>query len=147
MIKKLLPPKAIAVWRLRCTSFVCIASFIFGCIGVFNISFCVVLLLILFLSYMFVLLFYIPKRYSVQKYAINNKKIYIERGVYFKVNKSIPLNKIQCIEIKISPDEKVWGLCTIIFSAAGTKITISQIQHSKALQIKENLFLEGKNEI
>lgn len=147
MIKKLLPKNAISVWRFRCSFFVCIASFIFGAIGIIDLKFCAVLLLLLFFSYLYAVIFYLPKRYLVQKYGITNNKVCIEKGIYFKIKKMLPISKIQCIEIKISPDEKLWNLCTIIFSAAGTKIAISQIEYSKALQIRKNLLLEDKNEI
>lgn len=98
--------------------------------------------LIYFLSFS-----YINKKYQNQNYYLTKKSVIVEKGVFFKSTKEIPINKIVSSDITISPDEKFFNLCSLHLLTLNTKIIFSHIKCKSAINYRKIIMAEDKNEI
>lgn len=142
-----LPKSSITIWRLRLTIATCALVFLLGILVAFFSRVAVFLLLVTFFSYMYLFIFYCIDRYNNECFFIDSSVLYVERGVYFKTKKNIFLDKLQYIKIIVSPDQKIFGLCTMCFFSIGSKTIISHLEYKRALAIKKALNLGDINEI
>jgi membrane protein YdbS with pleckstrin-like domain len=79
------------------------------------------------------------KGYQIEGYAIREKDILHKQGVIYYRQIAIPYNRVQHMEIKEGPIEKIFNLCTLrVYTAGGqsSDLSIPGITRSEALRIK-----------
>lgn len=139
MDKQLLNKKAIIVWHTRATILLIIMAFLCGGVGVFSIKAAGVLLATGLCVYGYGVIFYHKQRYEAERYKITPIQVQIERGVYFSRAISIYIKRIQYIELTQDPIQRFLGLCTVIFHAAGIKVSLAQLEFAQGQAIRDKL--------
>ncbi len=88
---------------------------------------------------------FVSKAFPKKKYALREKDIIYTKGLLWSTRTSIPFNRIQHVEIKQGPFERVFKLNSLkVFTAGGqtSDLVIPGLSEDKALQLKE--FILGK---
>lgn len=86
------------------------------------------------------------KAFLQKKYAIRHKDILFQSGLIYRQLTVIPFNRIQHIEIKNGPLDRMFGLAGLkIYTAGGSQsdLSIPGLEQQRAEEIKE--FIIGKN--
>ena len=145
--KKSLPIKALKVYKIWATIFMSILSFVSGMIAVFDMNTAIISISIFMIIYVYTILYYCPKKYTNEKYFISDAKIYKEKGVFFKQQTEIMIDKIQCIKIITDPIQKFFELYTVIFYSSGYTEKIVLIDFAEAKNIERNFYKGEENEV
>lgn len=86
----------------------------------------------LVLSYLFVYLVYLPLLYKKTSFGISHEKIVFSTGVFNTRVIAIPLSKIQFVTVTRSVFSRLFGVSTVIVTAAGGRIAISGLNAADA---------------
>jgi uncharacterized protein len=76
------------------------------------------------------------------RYLVDDQRIEIRRGVYFRVVISVPRSRVQHTDVSQGPVERRYGLGTLVVYTAGTDhamVALSGLEHGLALRIREHL--------
>lgn len=141
-----LSKKSILIFRIRYTFLEACACFLLGMIGVFHLNLCLVLIFFSLITYLYLFLFYSPRRYSKTHYRLTSNTFTLSKGVFFLKTKTLNLDRIQYIEITRSIEQRLLSVCTIIFHTAGSKITLSQLDLKTGLLIKKQIYERIRDE-
>jgi membrane protein YdbS with pleckstrin-like domain len=85
-------------------------------------------------------LFFTPAVFRVKKYGIRSRDILYRSGLIFRSTVIVPFNRVQHIEIKTSPADRLFGLARLkIYTAGGSQsdLTIPGLRAETAGRIKE----------
>lgn len=77
----------------------------------------IVLFLVLYLVYL-------PLRYQKLSFSVSGDRILLYSGVLYTRARSIPLRNIQYSTILRSPLDRLFGLCSLVVTAAGGRISL-----------------------
>jgi len=77
--------------------------------------------------------------YKQWKYCIAEDRVEFTHGIYYKSKNIIPISKIQHLEIKQGPLQKLFHLSSVEIYTAGTSHEIEAILTAEAEQIVESL--------
>lgn len=80
------------------------------------------------------------KGYAYEGFAIREKDILYQSGIFFKSVVIIPFNRVQHCEIEQGPVDRMFGLSSLsIFTAGGSSsdLNIPGLAHDKANQLKQ----------
>lgn len=77
--------------------------------------------------------------YEQWGYCITDEKVEFQHGIYYKKKTIIPISRIQHLNIKQGPIQKIFGLATIEIYTAGNSHSIEAILMSEAEYIVEGL--------
>jgi membrane protein YdbS with pleckstrin-like domain len=80
--------------------------------------------------------------YRHTRYLVDDERIEIRRGVYFRVVITVPRTRVQHTDVSQGPVERRFGLGTLVVYTAGTDhamVALSGLDHGRALLIREHL--------
>jgi membrane protein YdbS with pleckstrin-like domain len=80
--------------------------------------------------------------YQHTRYRVDEQRIEIRRGVYFRVVISVPRSRVQHTDVSQGPLERRFGLGTLVIHTAGTDhavVPLAGLEHGLALRIREHL--------
>ncbi|WP_051986163.1 PH domain-containing protein [Pseudidiomarina salinarum] len=98
---------------------------------------------------LFLLLFWAPRRYRFTGYAETDEAMYLRRGALWRLQRGVPLNRIQHVEIKESLLERMLSLSHLVIYTAGSSgadLAIPGLKPDEAERIKSSLITEVANE-
>lgn len=93
----------------------------------------------LFLIFLFILMF-TSNAFKVKAYAIRSKDIFYRSGLIFRSTTVIPFNRVQHVELKTGPVDRIFGLSRLkIYTAGGSQsdLTIPGLALTNAQNLKE----------
>jgi membrane protein YdbS with pleckstrin-like domain len=73
---------------------------------------------------------------------VDDRTIEIRRGVYWRAVITVPRSRVQHTDVSQGPLERSFGLGTLVIYTAGTehaKVSLSGLEHTRALRIREHL--------
>ncbi len=90
---------------------------------------------------------WLDKYYRSIEYVVEDKKIISRRGVWWKVESSVPIGKVNNIKWKQGPLQRLLGLASLQFhtAAMGTpipEISFNYLEADKAERIRKDIFLK-----
>lgn len=87
------------------------------------------------LIYLALVLVYLPLRYRNLSFTVTDEQIILHSGVIYNRVRSIPLRNIQFTAVYRNPFDGLFGLCSLVVTAAGGRITLPglRIQDAEAL--------------
>jgi hypothetical protein len=80
--------------------------------------------------------------YRHTRYRVDDQRIEIRRGVYFRIVISVPRSRVQHTDVSQGPLERRFGLGTLVIHTAGTDhavVPLAGLEHGLALRIREHL--------
>lgn len=81
-------------------------------------------------------------QYQHTRYRVDDQRVEIRRGVYFRVVITVPRSRVQHTDVSQGPIERRYGLGTLVVYTAGTDhamVALSGLEHGLALRIREHL--------
>ena len=88
-----------------------------------------------------------PLQYRYTHYQVDDDGIWIKRGVWFRGETSIPITRIQHIDVTQGPIERAFGLGTLIIYTAGTQHaseSLDGLAHEEATRLRDSLIAFGE---
>ncbi|MDH3627751.1 MAG: PH domain-containing protein [Acidobacteriota bacterium] len=90
-----------------------------------------------------------PLQYRHTRYRMDQEGIWIIRGVWFRGETSIPITRIQHIDVTQGPIERAFGLGTLIIYTAGTQHaseSLAGLSHEEATRLRDTLIAFGESD-
>ena len=88
-----------------------------------------------------------PKRsYTAWGYRIDAKTLETKSGVWFRVTRLLPLNRLQHVDLQRGPLERLLGLASLVLYTAGTSsasISIPGLAEDDAVRLRDHLVAIG----
>ncbi|MFP4632332.1 MAG: PH domain-containing protein [Halobacteriales archaeon] len=81
-------------------------------------------------------------RYEVWGYRIRDDSVYLRHGVFVRVQKVVPFVRIQHIDTRRSPVERLTGLASLVIYTAGSRgadVRIPGLEPGEADELRERL--------
>ena len=81
-------------------------------------------------------------RYRVWRFEVREDSLYIVRGVLTRVDTSVPYVRVQHVDTRRGPIERVLGLASVVVYTAGSRgadITIPGLTPDRASELREQL--------
>ncbi|WP_277552795.1 PH domain-containing protein [Halobaculum limi] len=81
-------------------------------------------------------------RYRVWRFEVRDDSLYIVRGVFTRVDTSVPYVRVQHIDTRRGPVERTLGLASVVVYTAGSRgadITIPGLTPDRASALREQL--------
>jgi uncharacterized protein len=92
----------------------------------------------------------IPYNYAFHQYAIYENRVEIKKGFIIQRESTIPIARIQNVNVKQGPLLKKQNLCEISIETAGDEHTIAAVTKAESEQIRQRvmtLAMEARNAI
>ncbi len=142
-----LPTKAIKIWKVRATILMCILFFVCGGLFVFNPILPALIIALVVTIYVYIITIYCRKRYNSEKYYIGKNYILLKKGVFFKKEIKIYRSQVRQVRILQTPDQRLFGMSTLVFYLAGKSEKISQIELKDAITLQKKFYFGVENEV
>jgi membrane protein YdbS with pleckstrin-like domain len=88
-----------------------------------------------------------PNRaYAAWGYRIDAKTLETKSGVWFRVMRLLPLNRLQHVDLHRGPLERLFGLASLVLYTAGTSsasISIPGLSEDEAVRMRDHLVAIG----
>ena len=107
------------------------------------------LALVLLLLIIVLMLILTPRVFSMKAYALRQKDLYYRTGLIVRKSTIVPFERVQHVEIKNGPVDRMFGLSRLnIFTAGGSQsdLSIPGLNPEKARQIKELIVLKKSSD-
>lgn len=94
---------------------------------------------VLILLFLFMLII-TPNAFKVKAYAIRSRDILYRRGLIFRTTTIIPFNRVQHVELKTGPVDRLFGLSRLkVYTAGGSQsdLTIPGLGSATSQNLKE----------
>lgn len=121
---KKISKKSLLLWRIRLSAITLVFAVSAFLLPTLLRSVAFVLLTAVFFALFFI---YYPIKYKSFFYKIEESALIIKSGVFYKSEKSIPLDSIQYISFVATPIEQLIGVKTAVIFTAGAVTLISAI--------------------
>lgn len=135
--------KALLVWRIR----LCVmAALVLSLMQIMLYATAMVWFILwglLGAAFLVMFFWYYPLKYRKLSYAAEGDIVVINCGVIYTRRKSIIKNNIQYTTIITPPLFRVFGLCGIIFRAAGGDIYLPGIKRADAVLLQKDIAANG----
>lgn len=135
----LLSDKCIMLWRIRATIILIIYSFLDGGMLVFFPFWAIIFGILGIISYIILIVFYLPLLYHHCGYFFEHNILSINSGVIIYHRTKIPVSKIQYCVISQGPIQRIFGLCSLRVLMAGSFESVSQITLINAYRLKNDI--------
>lgn len=117
-------PKTVLVWRIRLVCATAAGLFLCGALAAFSLVLSAAAGAILLGIFLISCLWYCPRRYQSCSWRLTEDNVQICKGVFFRVQRILPLSQIQYTELLRTPAQRLCGASSLIFHAAGVKLSI-----------------------
>ncbi|MBX3276642.1 MAG: PH domain-containing protein [Acidobacteria bacterium] len=88
-----------------------------------------------------------PNRvYRAWAYRIDGRVLETRSGVWFRLVRLLPLNRLQHVDLQRGPLERMFGLASLVLYTAGTSsasITVPGLDHEEAARLRDHLIAIG----
>ena len=121
---KKISKKSLLLWRIRLSAITLVFAVSAFLLPTLLRSVAFVLLTAVFFALFFI---YYPIKYKSFFYKIEENALIIKSGVFYKSEKSIPLDSIQYISFVATPIEQLIGVKTAVIFTAGAMTLIGAI--------------------
>lgn len=142
-----MPTKAIKIWQVRATIFMCILFFLCGVLFVFNPILPTLIITLMITIYVYIITIYCRKRYNSEKYYIGKSYILLKKGVFFKKEIKIYKSQVRQVRILQTPDQRFFGMSTLAFYLVGKSEKISQIELKDAITLQKKFCFGVEDEV
>ncbi|WP_222919035.1 PH domain-containing protein [Natrinema sp. SYSU A 869] len=81
-------------------------------------------------------------RYGVWRFELRNDDLYIKRGVFTRIKTVVPYVRVQHVDSRRSPLERMTGLATVVVYTAGSRssdVAIPGLTPARAEDLQESL--------
>jgi uncharacterized protein len=95
---------------------------------------------------LFLWVWYPPRAYRAYGYRLDEKVLEIKSGVYFRVLRLLPLNRLQHVDLHSGPFERYFGLASLLLHTAGTvesTLVIPGLTAGDAVKLRDHLVAVG----
>ena len=116
--------KTVLVWRIRLVCITAAGLFLCGVLAVFSLAAGVVAGVILLCLFLVACFWYCPRRYRSYRWKIDETNAQIHHGVFFHIQRTLPLSQVQYAELLCTPAQRLCGASTLILHAAGANLWI-----------------------
>ena len=85
---------------------------------------------------------YAVSRYRVWRFEVQDDAVYLERGVFTRVESVVPFVRIQNVDTRRGPVERLTGLSSVVVYTAGTRgadATLPGLTPERATALREQL--------
>lgn len=131
--------KVLTLWRIVFSLGMAVPAFVSALIYSFGSVVWICVTAVWLLLFLGGYLFYLPLRYSKLSYSLTKDKIILFSGVIYTRQRAIPLRNIQFTSLKQNFLERIFGLCTLVVTAAGGHLVISGLYDDDAKKLGEIL--------
>ncbi len=87
--------------------------------------------------------YWYPERaYRAWGYRIDAKVLETQRGIVFRVTRLLPLTRLQHVDLRRGPFERMFGLASLVLHTAGThaaSLTIPGLEAEEAVRLRNHL--------
>ena len=132
--------KAKTKWRLsRLLGLIFLA--IASVVAVFTVNsvWCIVICAVVLLAQLVNMIVYPIIEYIQWEYLIDDDRIEIKKGIFWKSHTVVPISRIQHVSYKSGPMQNAFGLATVEINTAGGVHTIEEVNKETARSICELL--------
>lgn len=143
--EKVLPQRAVILWRVRATLLLIVAAFLCGVLFVFSNIMAIVFGIGAVVIYLLLMFLYFPYLYKGYMYGFLSKQIFIKKGVLFHRNIHIRMDKIQYCVLIQGPLQRLFGLASVLILMAGSQEYIRDI-HVKNAEKLRKVLVQNENE-
>lgn len=87
-----------------------------------------------------------PRAYRAWGYRIDAKVLETKSGIWFRVRRLLPLNRLQHVDLQRGPLERMYGLASLVLYTAGTSsasISIPGLAAAEAERLRDHLVAIG----
>ncbi|MCL2035597.1 MAG: PH domain-containing protein [Oscillospiraceae bacterium] len=132
-------PQIVAVWRVQLFTAAFLSELLMSVIlGVGGASW-IILTSLIAIVFLAAYLVYFPLLYRQISFRIKEEKIIYTTGVFLGREKAVPLAAVQFVAVSQSILGRVFGLSSVIITAAGGRILIPGLKTSDAKALAEAL--------
>jgi len=89
---------------------------------------------------------YPPKAYAAWSYRCGDRVLELRSGVWFRVVRWLPLSRLQHVDLRRGPMERLFGLNSLVLYTAGTQeaaLEIPGLAESVAQKLRDELMARG----
>lgn len=98
------------------------------------------------LLFLLVYLVYLPLYYNSVSFSMEDGRISLRSGVFYKKRRWMDLDKVQHYAIVRGPVSRLFGLATLVFTAAGGRLTMPGFRLEYAGRLLDALSSPGPRE-
>lgn len=121
-------PRAVSLWRLEYTLLLGATGLLLGCIAVFSLFFSAVLQGTALAVYFYLVLDYAPRRARNYRFHAGKGKLTVCCGVWFRRRYTLSLAHIQAVQVRRSPTQRLFGLCSVALALPGTRLVLTGLE-------------------
>lgn len=143
--KKVLPQRALFLWRVRATLFLIAAAFFCGVLLVFSTAVAVVFGVVALIVYLVCVFLYFPFLYKRYIYSFSETQVLIQKGVLFHRSVRICWNRVQYCVLVQGPLQRLFGVASVVILTSGSQELIRDIHVQNAEKLRKAL-VQNENE-
>ena len=87
-----------------------------------------------------------PRLYRAWGWRIDDRLLETQSGLLFQRRRLLPLNRLQHVDLRRGPIERIYGLASLILHTAGTQsanLTIPGLEVTEAMRLRDHLVEKG----
>lgn len=123
-------PRTVSLWRLEYTLFLGGAGLLLGCLAVFSLILSAILQGLALAAYFYLVLDYAPRRREKYRIQLKDGILTTSYGVWIQRRVAVSLNRVQTVQVRRSPTQRLFGLCSVILSLPGTRLALPGLEVS-----------------
>lgn len=85
--------------------------------------------------FLFFYLGYLPIRYRNLSLEIHGDRFVLHTGVFYRIQRTLPVENIQYVALHSSPLHRLWDICTIVAVAPGGRISMPGLRMEEAKRL------------
>lgn len=137
-----LNPRILVVWIIEAVILAAVLGGIAGAIEVFLLEMGLWIPATVFLVFGGLLVIHAILRYRIWRFEIREDELYLERGVITRVKTVVPYVRIQHVDSRRGPIERMLNLATTVVYTAGSRgadVTIPGLRPERSEELQDDL--------
>lgn len=89
------------------------------------------------------------RRFHSWGYALDDRELQVAHGVLTRMHTTVPLGRVQHIDISQGPVERVWGVCRLVLHTAGTmhsRVQLPGLRRADAEAMRDRIRAQIRDE-
>lgn len=137
-MKHTISKKFILLWQIRVTFLLIPGGLVSGAAGSFSAVFLWIFPAGLVASYLFLMLWYLPKSREHMFFFLLEEGVSIYQGVFFQKNYTVEKKSLVYIRRSSTPLQRAMGLCSITFYTAGARVRLSCLSENTYRLVRQS---------
>lgn len=125
-------PKILTIWRIVLTLCAVVPAFLNAILFPVPGRLWLWVSVVWIALYLAMYLVYLPLKYQKLTFSVSEERILLYSGVLYTYVRSIPLRNIQFTAITKTPFDHLFGLCSLVVTAAGGRIVLPGLREKDA---------------